>query len=411
MSKTRIVHIINSFEYGGAEAMLCDLLLRTDRTRFEPSVVALIDDLTVAEPVRRANIPLVTMGMTPGIPDPRGVARLAQHLRRLRPHVIHTWMDHSNLIGGVAARLAGRTNVVWGVHHSDHVRGVAKRSTLMTVSACAMLSRRLASRIVCCSEHARVLYARRGFAFERLMVIPNGFDTTRFRPDPAARRAVREELGVDDATPLVGLVARFDPCKDHATFLRAAASLRKSRPDVRYVLCGANVDRSNRELTALVGELGLNSHLHLLGPRRDVPRVLAAIDVLASSSISEAFPLAVGEAMSCAVPCVVTDVGDSALIVGPTGRVVPPRDSEALSEGLGAVLSMPAGHRRELGHDARKRIVERFDLTAVTRRYEDVYDELASAHPARRRGRSPTAARPSPVGSLELARGEAWSLQ
>ena len=406
MSKTRIVHIINSFEFGGAEAMLCNLLLRTDRSRFEPSVVSLIDRLTVAEPVRRADIPLVTMGMTPGVPDPRGLARLAQHLRRLRPHVIHTWMDHSNLIGGLAARMAGRTNVVWGVHHSEHVRGVAKRSTLMTVAACAVLSRRLASRIVCCSEHSRVLYAKQGFAFERLMVIPNGFDTDRFRPDAAARRAVRAELKVDDTTPLVGLVARFDPFKDHATFLQAAAALRKARPDVRFVLCGTKVDRTNHELTALVDELGLNGCVHLLGTRRDVPRVLAAIDVLASSSISEAFPLAVGEAMSCGVTCVVTEVGDSALIVGPTGRVVPPRDPRALADALGAVLSMPLERRRELGQDARKRIVERFDLSAVTRSYENVYDELvAGRHLHHRRARSPVPSRAVPVPALVPAAG------
>lgn len=403
MSTTRIVHIINSFEYGGAEAMLCDLLLRTDRSRFEPSVVALIDDLTVAGPIRRADIPLVTMGMKPGVPDPRGLARLAQHLRRLRPHVIHTWMDHSNLIGGLAARMAGRTNVVWGVHHSDHVPGVAKRTTLMTVSACAMLSRRLASRIVCCSEHSRVLYARRGFAFEKLMVIPNGFDTARFRPDAAARRAVRSELGMDETTPLVGLVARFDPCKDHATFLSAAAALCKVRPDVRYVLCGNKVDRSNAELTNLVNELGLERHVHLLGPRGDVPRVLAAIDVLASSSISEAFPLAVGEAMSCGVPCVVTNVGDSALIVGPTGQVVPPRDPQALADGLRSVLSMPGERRAELCSDARKRIVERFDLAAVTRRYEDVYAELIAGKHPRRRSRASTIPRSAPVPALMAA--------
>src|SRR5689334_4402797 len=110
--KIRLIHIINSFQFGGAEAMLCNLLLRSDRDRFDISVVALIEDLSVAGPILRAGIPLVTMGMRPGIPDPRGVARLAHHLAKQRPAVVQTWMDHSNLIGGVAAKLARRPNIV-----------------------------------------------------------------------------------------------------------------------------------------------------------------------------------------------------------------------------------------------------------------------------------------------------------
>ena len=389
--KIRLVHVINSFEFGGAEAMLCNLVARADRGRFDVSVVSLIDNLTVAGPVLEAGVPLVTMGMKPGLPDPRGIARLAAHLRRERPDVVQTWMDHSNLIGGLAARAAGRARVVWGVHHSQHVPGVAKRSTLMTVSACAMLSRRLPARIVVCSEHARTLYAGQGFDAGRMHVIPNGFDTARFRPDLEARLAVRREIGVGPETPLVGLAARYDPVKDHATFLRAAALLARERPDANFLLCGAGVDAANAELTAQVESLGLRDRCHLIGPRRDMPRVYAALDVAASSSISEAFPLAVGEAMACGVPCAATDVGDSALIVGDTGRVVPPRDPPALAAAWDELLAMTPGARRELGAAARRRVCERFDLGAVTRRYEALYSELARA------GRGPFDAPVSPV--------------
>ena len=377
--RIRIVHVINSFEYGGAESMLCNLLLHTDRARFEPSVVALIDDLTVAGPIVRAGIPLVTMGMRPGVPDPRGVVRLARHLRRQRPDVVQTWMDHSNLIGGIAARLARPVRpakVVWGVHHSNHVPGLAKRSTLVTVACCARLSRRLADRIVCCSEHARGLYAQHGFAPERMTVIPNGFDTAHFRPDPDARSAVRREIGVGSDAPIVGLVARYDPCKDHATFLRAVAALRRDRPQVQILMCGVNVDASNAELVSQLNSFGLMQNCHLLGARRDVARVYAALDVLASSSVSEAFPLVLGEAMSCGVPCVATDAGDSALIVGDTGRIVPVGDANALARALGEVLSMSDVERTAISAAARKRVQERFDLTSVTRRYAQLYESV-----------------------------------
>lgn len=402
MTRRRIVHIINSFEYGGAEAMLCNLLLRTDTQRFEPHVVALIDDLTVAGPILDAGIPLTTMGMKPGLPDPRGIVRLAQHLRRLRPDVVQTWMDHSNLIGGLAARL-GRCGapVVWGVHHSDHVAGLTKRSTLMTVGACAKLSRLLPARIVFCSENARTLYMQRGFDESRITVIPNGFDTARFRPDPSARREVRHELNLPDGTIAIGLVARYDPVKDHATFLHAAAELAKTHPHARFVMCGANVDESNTELASLIRSLGIGDVCRLLGPRRDVQRIYRALDIATSASISEAFPLAVGEAMACGVPCVATDVGDSALIVGDAGEVVPPRQPPALADACRRILALEDADRAQLSTAARRRIIERFDLDAVTRRYEQLYLELTTS-PSQENAN----VRPGALAELSPAQGE-----
>jgi len=380
--KIRLLHVINSLTFGGAEAMLCSLLLRHDRSRFDLSVVSLIDDLAVAGPILDAGIPVAVMGMRPGVPDPRGVARLARHLRRVKPHVIQSWMDHSNLFTALANRCSVRAPLAWGIHHSDHIPGVAKRSTLITVAACAKLSRRLTRKIVYCSEHSRRAYEKKGFEPLRGVVIPNGFDLSRFGPDAGARAALRCEIGVPADAPLVGLVARYDPFKDHATFFKAAALLARKNPHVHFLLCGNRVDDDNRELALLASDPALAGRCHLLGRRGDAHRVHAALDVLASSSISEAFPLAIGEAMACGVPCAVTDVGDSALLVGPTGKVVPPRDPAALAAAIESLLAMPRAEREALGLAARARVRERFALDAVTRRYEDLYELLAGLSPA-----------------------------
>ncbi|HEY8666896.1 MAG TPA: glycosyltransferase [Tepidisphaeraceae bacterium] len=378
MNNARIVHIINSFEFGGAESMLCNLLLRSDRKRFDISVVSLIDDLTVAGPIVDAGIPIKVIGMKPGIPSPRGVARLAKHLRALRPNVIQTWMDHSNLIGGVAAKFVPSAAVVWGIHHSNHVPGLTKRSTLMTVGACAKLSRRLPHRIVFCSENARQTYIGRGFDAERSMVIPNGFDLSAFRPDAAARAAVRQELALPSEAVVIGLVARYDPMKDHANFLNAAALLTQRFPDVHFLLCGRDVHVENEALMGHIHALGIADHCHLLGPRRDIPRIHASLDILISSSLSEAFPLTIGEAMACGVPCVATDVGDSALIVGDTGKIAPSQDPESLAAACAELLSMRPADRHRLGSAARQRVQELFDLSSVTERYQDLYQSLAA---------------------------------
>jgi glycosyltransferase involved in cell wall biosynthesis len=374
--KIKIIHIINSFEYGGAEVMLGNLVTRSDRARFEPSVVSLIDDLRLADGIAAAGLPVRVLGMRPGVPDPRGLARLACLLRRDRPHVVQTWMDHSNLIGALAARLAAPTVLVWGVHHSRHVRGLTKGTTLLTVAACARLSRRLPAAIVCCSEQSRAEYERRGFAAEKLVVISNGFDTALFRPDTRARMEVRREVGLGPDVPLVGLVARYDAVKDHPTFLRAAALLRRRLPAVHFLLCGDQVDRANAELESALEALGLCDCCHLLGPRRDVARIQASLDLATSSSISEAFPLCLGEAMACGVPCVATDVGDSAAILGETGRIVPPRAPALLASAWEELLSLGPEARSRLGMAARRRIQERYDLAAVAGRYENLYERL-----------------------------------
>ena len=396
MDKIRVVHIINSFASGGAEAMLCNLLRRCDRDRFEPSVVALIDDMTIAGPVLRAGIPVVTMGMKAGIPDPRGIVRLAKHLRHVQPEVVQTWMDHSNLIGGIAARLGCRARVVWGIHASNHVPGVAKRMTRVTVSVCSTLSHRVPSRIVYCAERSRTFYDQHGFAPKRGIVIPNGFDTNTFRPNPDARLRLRAELGLAPEALLIGLAARFDPIKDHGNFLRAAAIFARELPTAAFVLCGAGVDHNSVALVQQVAELGLTQRCHLLGRRQDMPGIHAAMDIATSSSFSEAFPLAVGEAMACGVPCVATDVGDSALIVGPTGRIVPPRDSQALAAAWSGMRALGPAARQQLGEQARRRIEEMFDLGTITRRYEQLYESLASNAGDRRVSQRQV---PSPVGS------------
>ena len=319
-------------------------------------------------------IPVRAMGMRPGVPDPRGVVRLARLLHRERPQVVQTWMDHSNLIGGVAARLAARAPVIWGVHHANHIPQLAKRTTRMTVSACARLSRRLPTRIVCCSESARAAYARWGFAAERLTVIPNGFDTDAFRPDLAARLDV-PELGLAPDATLIGLVARYDPSRTTRTSSAPPPHLKSRLPDVHFLLCGDRVDPGNETLASMVAALGLRGHCHLLGPRRDVPRLHAGLDLATSSSVSEAFPLAIGEAMACGVPCVATDVGDSASIVGETGWVVPPATPGPWPRPAGSCSSYP--RRRGLEWASRAASASKRVTSSLHRpRYEDLDETL-----------------------------------
>lgn len=209
-----------------------------------------------------------------------------------------------------------------------------------------------------------------------MVVIPNGFDMEGWKPDPGARVDVRRELGLPLEAPLIGLISRFDPVKDHRTFTLAALRLLNQLPNVHFLLCGGGVTWENSELSAWIRSSGAASHFRLLGERDDIPRLTAALDLAALSSYTEGFPNVIGEAMACGVPCVTTDVGDAAYIVGETGRVVPPRQPEALAEALRELIEDGPERRAALGAAARRRVAEYFDLPGVAARYEGLYRDI-----------------------------------
>jgi len=375
---TKIMHLITTLGPAGAETMLCRIAQAMDRSRFESEIVSLTGILDLAEKMEGVGVRVRTLGMSKSVPNPLLVMRLAKWIRGSHPDVIHTWMYHANLVGALAARLAGDVPVVWGIHHSVLDPRVDKRRTMLVNRACAWLSRKFPARIVCCSEASFHLHKSLGYAPDKLEVIPNGFDLQRLRPDSNARTSLREELGIPSESILIGMAARFHPHKDHGNFIRAAARIHREMPDVHFVLCGLNITWETSRLASWIEAVGLRDHCHLLGVRQDMPRLFAGMDIATTSSSSEAFPIVIGEAMACGTPCVVTDVGDSAMIVDQTGSVVPPEDSYALAQAWRRLIH--AGHRvrRGLGMAARHRIELLFSLPAIVERYQAIYEELAA---------------------------------
>jgi glycosyltransferase involved in cell wall biosynthesis len=374
----KVMHIITTLGPAGAETMLSRIASGMDGTRFENEVVSLTGILDLAERMQEIGVRVRTLGMKTSVPNPLLVMRLAQWIRESKPDVIHTWMYHANLIGALAARLAGNVPVVWGIHHSTFDPRVDKRRTMLVNRACAFLSRKFAARIVCCSEASLRTHKKLSYAAEKLEVIPNGFDLEQVKPDPAARASLREELGIPAETILIGIAARFHPHKDHRNFIQAAARLYKQMPEIHFLLCGMDITWQNSELAGWIEAAGIRECCHLLGHRRDMSRLFAGIDIATTSSRSEAFPIAIGEAMACGTPCVVTDVGDSALIVGETGTVVAPGDPHALAEAWRKLLEAGPAVRHRLGMAARHRVQQHFALPAIVERYQEIYANLAA---------------------------------
>lgn len=360
--------------------MLYKLLRRLPEHDIAAEVASLTTEGRLAAPIRELGVPVYALGARRGVPDPRMVVQLARRLRVDRPQVVQTWMYHADLIGGLAAKLVGSIPIAWNIRQSDLDPTHSKRLTIWTAKTCAWLSHAIPERIVCCSDAAARVHREMGYAEKKLIVIPNGFEVDHFRPDRSARITVRSELGIEQRHPIVGMVARFDPQKDHWSFVDAASLLAARLPAARFVLCGDGVTWANEKLVRWIDERGIRERVHLLGRREDVARLMNAFDVATlSSAYGEGFPNVVGEAMACGVPCVVTDVGDAAWIVGDTGRVVPIRDPLALADAWFELVEAGDSTRQALGARARARVVEHFDLETIAGRYASLYVELAQA--------------------------------
>lgn len=376
----RILHVITGLDVGGAENMLYRLLCGLDRHRFECRVISLIEPGLMGQRIREAGIPVDTLSMRRGVPSPAGLWRLVRHIREYRPEIIQTWLYHADLAGLVASRLAHpfgrRPKVAWNIRCSYMALDEYRRLTGFTLRACAALSGQ-PDAVLTNSHEARRFHAELGYAPKRFEVIPNGFDTGQYRPDAELRAAVRRELELPPEALVVGHVARFDAMKDHRSLIRAAAMAAASDSRAVFVLVGRGVDYDNLEMAAWMGESGLDpGRVRLLGERSDVARLMAAMDIHVSSSLGESFPNVVGEAMACGAVPLVTDVGDSARLVGDTGSVVPPADVEALGAALSDLIGQGGERLTRAGGLARKRVEERFSLESMVDQYVNFYESL-----------------------------------
>lgn len=321
-------------------------------------------------------VPVRCLQVKRGLPRPTALWRLRRWIRDARPDVVQGWMYHSNMAAGLAVE--NTTPVVWGIHHGLHDFAREKRLTRLIIRSGAWLAKPT-KRIVYCSEASQYEHEAVGYPADKSLFIPNGFDCESFRPDPHAAARLRRELALSDDTLVIGHVARFHPVKNHVGLVRAFSRVAECYPKAHLVMVGQSVTPSNELLAEVVSTCGVSGRVHLLGERADISRLLPALDVYVSSSRAEAFPIVLGEAMACGIPCVSTDVGDSGAILGKTGRIVPVGDEVALAQGIRDLLCLTPNARRALGALARARVIAEYSLPAVAERYGALYRELTTA--------------------------------
>ena len=370
--RLRIAYAIKAMIVGGTQTHLLQVLRLLDRNRFDPLLFCLRGEGELLDAVRSLGVPVITPAAHlsfKGLALPARIAALTRALRQQRVDVLHAYLLRANLVGTVSARLA-RVPVVMGSK-----RGCHERRGFELVGA--KIGNWASDRVMVNAEAVRdFVHANEGCPRDKMVVIPSGVDTDRFRPLPDGHFKAR--LGLLPERTVVGVVTRMRVRKGVEEFIRAIGRVRETRPDVHAVIVGeVSLDES---LQALVHTLKLEDHLTLLGRRSDMPEVLSAFDVFVLSSHDEGMSNAILEAMAMEKPVVATDVGGTGEVVrhGQSGLLVPPKDPAALAGAISEVLAQPA-RATEMGLLGRHVVEEGFSAHAMVRHMEQLYLDLAAA--------------------------------
>ena len=370
MRKIKILHIISSLRRGGGQLLLSSLVANHDPEQFEYHVISLVEGGEVATDIRNYGVSVIELDFSSVMGSMISMYKLLTIIKGCRPDLVHTWMYHADLIGGVASLLVAKRKIIWGIHHADPK--TTKIPTMIIAKICGLISGVVPSKIIACSALSADSHVKYGYSESRINVIENGINLSSFRP-------ARNDRVVDAyENVVIGHVARWHLIKGHEIFIKAAGIVYQKFPESRFVMVGSGVDWDNAVLVNWLKQAGITDVVELYSDRTDIPVVMNLFDIYVSSSRSESFSLTLVEAMACGVPCVATRTGVAEEIVGESLRVVEVDDVDHMARSIEDLVKLPALKRREIGRDGIKLIKERFDEKEMIFKYEQLYQQVAS---------------------------------
>ncbi len=370
----RILFIITNLSLGGAESQLfkiCDNLKKKNKIK----VISLVSEGDVGLKLKNIGVELSVINFSKKRKFFSSFFMLCKTISDFNPNVVHTWMYHGNLIGGIAAKFSGLKNIIWSIHHNDLSLKHNKFSTLFFAKMGAFLSYIIPKKITCVSNNVIINHINFGYDKNKLVYIPNGIDTVEFNKITKARESVIKKYNFSEKVNIIGFAARFDPIKNHESFFTSINKLKKSYPkkEIKILLSGKNIDSKNEELNNLLKKYELDNCSYLMGLLDNMPHFMSSIDLLVSTSYSESFSLVLAEALSCKTLCVSTIEGDPESLLEGISKRIPSGKNNLLSEEIYNMLNLNKVEKSKLQFKGRGKIVSTYSLNKVIKKYKSIY--------------------------------------
>ncbi|MDC3262037.1 glycosyltransferase [Candidatus Pseudothioglobus singularis] len=374
-----ILHVIIGLNVGGAENSLKRLIeSHKDNTNYQHSVLSLTTIGKVGGQLQASGIEVCSLGLKSPLSLPIIFIRLIKFIRKANPDIVHTWMFHADLLGGLAAWVM-RKKVIWSIRNTDiSINSGTASTTKYIMHACAFLSSYVPKRIVCVANASAISHSNYGYNEKIMITIANGYDVDKINQAATKipKDTFRHSLNIAQDAIVIGSVGRYNDYKDYPTFIKTATILLKSHPTLQFLMVGKDVDDDNTTLVQLIASTGYQNNFILLGERDDVPACLSIMDIFCLHSISEGFPNALGEAMSIGLPCVTTDVGDAAMMLENQALVVEHSQPILLARSLQNLLDLSSTKRKQIGKELQQHIKNEYSIVKVQKSYEALYQKV-----------------------------------
>ena len=371
----KIIHIIIGLNTGGAELMLKRLIeSHQSNSSYHHSVVSLTTTGKVGMLLEEMGVEVNALGMHSVFEFPRVFCQLVHLMRSERPYIVHTWLYHADLIGGLAAKIGGVSNIVWGIRTTELKKG--SYATLSIRKLLAWLSYWIPKTIVVVADRAKQKHISLNYDASKMVVIPNGFNVKYLdiRPELVATFRQLNTLNLDDF--VIGCVGRWSHEKGQDVFIKSAGVILDRFPECKFLMVGLGLESTNQELVSLIQKYARMENFILLGERSDVSVCLKVMDLFCLPSRSEGFPNVLGEAMLAGLPCVATDSGDSSILGGNEVPIAEVDNATDLAFKLLGVMAKSRLDRVQIGQRLSQRIIDFYSIQTIANRYQVLYEEL-----------------------------------
>jgi glycosyltransferase involved in cell wall biosynthesis len=369
----KIIHIITSLNVGGAEQALKRLVLSDNATQ-KPVVISLTNLGIIGAELRANNVEVHALAMHNLLFVPITIFRLFKLIKALKPDIVQTWLYHADLIGGLAAKFVGIKSIIWGVRTTELKKGAYVTTIIRKLLA--WLSYVIPLKVICVAQASKQKHIEVGYCPKKMKVIGNGFNLKQLQFNSKQRQLLRQTYGFSDEHIVIGSVGRFSQDKGQDIFIQSAVFLIEKHPNIRFLMVGRELDENNVELMGWLKKANIASYFQLLGERPDVNACLSAMDVFCLHSRTEGFPNVLGEAMAVGLPCVATNVGDSAFILGNTGVLAEKIHAQSLANATNILLKYTQAERKIIGEKAKQRIMIEFTQKKTNQQYQSLYKSL-----------------------------------